>query len=173
MPPRRESNCAIPKKSHSLQSSDTGGGGDKAGEGAGDGAQAGSDGDEEEEEYEEEVASSVLCIKCRKALDDLSNIADALEKVRCKGAESNSTSGRENHAIVFFLVFVAIGKLSSRESLTKGEHGNFPAGSCVRSPDAVVQTILSLCHITPKYCPRQFLRPYHYRWLNRSRGWGR
>lgn len=40
---------------------------------------AGSDDDDEEEQ---EVASSVLCIKCRKALDDLSNIADALEKER-------------------------------------------------------------------------------------------
>ena len=37
---------------------------------------------EDEEEDEEEIGSSVLCIKCRKALDDLSNIADALEKER-------------------------------------------------------------------------------------------
>lgn len=35
-----------------------------------------------EEEEEEEIGSSVLCIKCRKALDDLTNIADALEKER-------------------------------------------------------------------------------------------
>ncbi|CAM9108122.1 unnamed protein product [Discosporangium mesarthrocarpum] len=38
--------------------------------------------EEEEEEEEEEVGSSVLCIKCRKALDDLSNIAEALEMER-------------------------------------------------------------------------------------------
>lgn len=38
------------------------------------------DGDSDDD-YEGEVGSSVLCIKCRKALDDLSNIADALEKV--------------------------------------------------------------------------------------------
>eukprot|EP00903_Cladosiphon_okamuranus_P018777 g17274.t1 len=40
------------------------------------------DDDDDDEEEEEEVGSSVLCIKCRKALDDLSNIADALEKER-------------------------------------------------------------------------------------------
>lgn len=39
-------------------------------------------GDDDGEEEEEGVGSSVLCIKCRKALDDLSNIADALEKER-------------------------------------------------------------------------------------------
>lgn len=40
------------------------------------------DDDDDDEKEEEEVGSSVLCIKCRKALDDLSNIADALEKER-------------------------------------------------------------------------------------------
>lgn len=39
------------------------------------------DSDDDADE-EQEVGSSVLCIKCRKALDDLSNIADALEKER-------------------------------------------------------------------------------------------
>lgn len=37
---------------------------------------------DDDEDEEEEIGSSVLCIKCRKALDDLSNIADALEKER-------------------------------------------------------------------------------------------
>lgn len=39
------------------------------------------DSDDDADE-EQDVGSSVLCIKCRKALDDLSNIADALEKER-------------------------------------------------------------------------------------------
>lgn len=38
--------------------------------------------DHEEDEDEENIGSSVLCIKCRKALDDLGNIADTLEKER-------------------------------------------------------------------------------------------
>lgn len=52
----------------------------KASDKQGGGQPAGADSDDDEEE--EEVGSSVLCIKCRKALDDLSNIADALEKER-------------------------------------------------------------------------------------------
>lgn len=38
--------------------------------------------DHEEDEDEEKIGSSLLCIKCRKALDDLGNIADTLEKER-------------------------------------------------------------------------------------------
>lgn len=48
---------------------------------AGDGGN-GPGGDDDDDDEEEEIGSSVLCIKCRKALDDLSNIADALEKER-------------------------------------------------------------------------------------------
>ena len=51
-------------------------------QGGGQSGTADSDDDDDDEEEEEEVGSSVLCIKCRKALDDLSNIADALEKER-------------------------------------------------------------------------------------------
>lgn len=40
------------------------------------------DDDHEEDEDEENTGSSVLCIKCRKALDDLGNIADTLKKER-------------------------------------------------------------------------------------------
>ncbi|CAN0459687.1 unnamed protein product, partial [Ascophyllum nodosum] len=50
-------------------------------EGSEDGSGRG-DEDDDEEGYKEEIGSSVLCIKCRKALDDLGNIADALEKER-------------------------------------------------------------------------------------------
>ncbi len=46
------------------------------------GGQSGRPDSDDDEEEEQEVGSSVLCIKCRKALDDLSNIADALEKER-------------------------------------------------------------------------------------------
>ncbi|CAM9861181.1 unnamed protein product [Scytosiphon promiscuus] len=46
------------------------------------GGESGAAGSDDDDDEEEEVASSVLCIKCRKALDDLSNIADALEKER-------------------------------------------------------------------------------------------
>ncbi|CAM9137473.1 unnamed protein product, partial [Hapterophycus canaliculatus] len=46
------------------------------------GGKSGKAGSDDDDEEEQEVASSVLCIKCRKALDDLSNIADALEKER-------------------------------------------------------------------------------------------
>lgn len=73
------------KRSHKGAGSDPGGksSGSKGSEkqGGGQSAKADSDDDDDEEE-EEDVGSSVLCIKCRKALDDLSNIADALEKER-------------------------------------------------------------------------------------------
>lgn len=56
--------------------------GSKGGEKQGSGKSARADSDDDDDEEEDEVGSSVLCIKCRKALDDLSNIADALEKER-------------------------------------------------------------------------------------------
>lgn len=60
---------------------DGGAGGGKKGGGGGEESGPG-DSDDDEEDEDEEIGSSVLCIKCRKALDDLSNIADALEKER-------------------------------------------------------------------------------------------
>ncbi|CBJ49037.1 conserved unknown protein [Ectocarpus siliculosus] len=60
-------------------SSGTGGSNEKSKKSGGESGKAASDDDDDDEQ---EVGSSVLCIKCRKALDDLSNIADALEKER-------------------------------------------------------------------------------------------
>ncbi|CAM9126445.1 unnamed protein product [Ectocarpus sp. 12 AP-2014] len=60
-------------------SSGTGGSNENSKKSGGESGRAGSDDDDNDEQ---EVGSSVLCIKCRKALDDLSNIADALEKER-------------------------------------------------------------------------------------------
>lgn len=56
--------------------------GSKGSEKQGGGQSARADSDDDDDEEEQDVGSSVLCIKCRKALDDLSNIADALEKER-------------------------------------------------------------------------------------------
>ncbi|CAM9501167.1 unnamed protein product, partial [Laminaria digitata] len=59
-----------------------GGAGKKGGGGGGEEESGPGASDDDDNEDEEEIGSSVLCIKCRKALDDLSNIADALEKER-------------------------------------------------------------------------------------------